>query len=119
MSSSGNLQERVTLPIDKETFTENVPSDAKGGCELEEKHEQSMLSESQLKNLCRDDIDPCGFCREVSENMRFVHRDVAAESVIEITAHAQSSSPVPAPTPSDLMEMHRMRTGLRQAVTLV
>ena len=28
--------------MDKETFTENVPSDAKGGCELEEKHEQSM-----------------------------------------------------------------------------
>ena len=49
VSSSGNLQEKGTSPMDKETFTENVPSDAKGGCELEGKHEQSMPSVSQGK----------------------------------------------------------------------
>ena len=92
VSSSGNLQEKGTSPMDKETFTENVPADAKGGCELEEKHEQSMHSVSQGYHLCRGDTDPCGFA-EVSENMRVVHRDVAANSVIDITAHAQSSSP--------------------------
>ena len=64
VSSSGNLQEKGTLPMDKETFTENVPPDAKGGCELEEKHEQSMLSVSQGYNLCRDDTDPCGFAEK-------------------------------------------------------
>ena len=42
VSSSGNLPEKGTLPMDKETFTENVPSDAKSGCELEGKHEQSV-----------------------------------------------------------------------------
>ena len=62
--SSGNLQEKETLPMDKETFTENVPSDAKGGCELEEKHEQSMHSVSQGYNLCRDDTDHCGFAEK-------------------------------------------------------
>ena len=45
---SSNLQEKGTLPMDKETFTENVPSDVKGRCELEGKHEQSMLSARQL-----------------------------------------------------------------------
>ena len=64
VSSSGNLQEKETLPMDKETFTENVPSDAKGGCELEGEHEQSMLSVCQGYYLCRDDTDPCGFAEK-------------------------------------------------------
>ena len=67
-------REKGTLPMDQETFTENVPSDAKGGCELEGKHEQSMLSVSQWYTLCRDGADPCGF--------------------------AEKGQPVPAPTPS-------------------
>ena len=65
--------------------------------------------------------------------MRFVHWDVAANSVIDITAHAQSSSPSAdshsvtierhllrvirtcrvGQTTTDRKGMHRMRTGLR------
>ena len=96
VSSSGTLQEKGTLPMDKDTFTENVPSDAKGVCELEEKHEQSMLSVSQGCNLCRDDTDAekcqkiCGSCTETSLPIPS-----------STSPHTPSPPvPVPAPTPS-------------------
>ena len=38
VSSSGNLQEKGTLPMDMEIFTENVPSGATGGCSCVRKY---------------------------------------------------------------------------------
>ena len=83
VSSDGNLQEKGTLPVDKETVTQNVPLEAKGGCELEVKNEPSMLSVSQGYNLCHDDTDPCGFaqmcqkicgsCTETAQPIRHRH----------------------------------------------
>ena len=134
VSSSGNLQEKGTLPMDKETFTENVPSDAQGDCELEEKHEQSMFY------LCRDDADPCGFaekCQKICGSCT----ETSLPSPSSTSPHTPSLPvPVPAPTlspsnvtaegdphvssltdrrPQTRMGMHRTRTGLRQAVTMV
>ena len=131
----GNLQEKGTLPMDKETFTENVPSDAKGGCELEDKHEQSMLSVSQGYNLCRDDTDPCGFA-EKCQKMCGSCTETSLPIPSPTTPHTPSPPvPVPAPlrlrrtsllrvirtcrvgqTTTDRKGMHRMSTGLRQAV---
>ena len=56
--TTAGVPDSTAIPMDKETFTENVPSDAKSGCEFEGKHEQSMLSVSEGYNLCRDDTDP-------------------------------------------------------------
>ena len=86
--------------MDKETFTENVPSDAKGGCELEGKHEQSMLSVSQGYNLCRDDTDPCGFaekCQKICGSCTVTSLPIPSST----SPHTPSPQvPVPAPTPS-------------------
>ena len=100
VSSSGNLQEKGTLPMDRETFTENVPSDTKSGCEFEGKHEQSMLSVSQEYNLCRDDTDPCGFqekCQKICGSCTETSLPIPSST----SPHTPSPPvPVPAPTPS-------------------
>ena len=84
--------------MDKETFTENVPSDAKGGCELEEKHEQSMLSVSQGYNLCRDDTGPCDFA-EKCQTICVLCTETSLPIPSSTSPHTPSPPvPVPAPT---------------------
>ena len=105
VSSSGNLQEKGTLPMDKETFTENIPSDAKSGCEFEGKHEQSIFSVSQGYNLCRDDTDPCGFaekCQKICGSCTETSLPIPSST----SPHAQSSSPS-AGSHSVTIERHR------------
>ena len=104
VSSSGNLQEKGTLPMDKETSNENVPSDAKGGCDLEGKHEQSMLSVSQGFYVRRPVLQ--SQCR-----LPLRHHRTSLLRVVRTCRVGQ--------TTTDWKGMHRMRTGLRQAVTLV